>query len=125
MDEGYANLYTYLVLEQTHPEDAQIRKELFFDQYEALKQTHDFPLSNWTVPESFESGDPLDIEYGYKKSFVLMYNLYEDVGLEAIQKTNLEFSNSGVGIGIDEYMRSMESATGKSLNNEWEMVMPV
>ena len=102
-----------------------MRKELFFDQYENLKSTHDFPLSNWTVPDSFENGNALEIGYGYKKSFVLMYNLYEDAGLEAIQKTNLEFSNSNDGIEIDEYIKSMESATGKSLKNEWELVMPV
>ncbi|MBN2487420.1 MAG: hypothetical protein JXA98_00155 [Methanosarcinaceae archaeon] len=125
MDEGYADLYTYLVLNQTHPDEAYSRKELFFDQYETLKPIHDFPLSNWTVPESFEDGNALETSYGYKKSFVLMYNLYEDAGLEAIQKTNLEFSNSNDGIDIDEYVKSMESATDKSLNKEWELVMPV
>jgi hypothetical protein len=121
MDEGYADLYAYLVLDQTHPDEAYTRKELFFDQYETLKPINDFSLCNWTVPESFENGNALEIGYGYKKSFVLMYNLYEDAGLEAIQKTNLEFSNSDDDIDIDEYIISMESAAGKSLENEWEL----
>ena len=55
MDEGYANLYTYLVLDQTHPDDAAARKELYFEQYETMKSTHDISLSDWKVPDSFKS----------------------------------------------------------------------
>ena len=90
MDEGYANLYTHLVLESTHPDDATARKEQFFEQYEAMKSTHDISLSDWKVPESLNSENVNEVDYGYKKSFVLAYNKYEDEGLESIQVLNLK-----------------------------------
>ena len=90
MDEGYANLYTYLVLDQTHPDDAAARKELYFEQYETMKSTHDISLSDWKVPDSFNSENANDVDYGYKKSFVLAYNKYENEGLESIQVSNLK-----------------------------------
>ena len=90
MDEGYANLYTYLVLDQTHPDDAAARKELYFEQYETMKPTHDISLSDWKVPDSFNSENANDVDYGYKKSFVLAYNKYENEGLESIQVSNLK-----------------------------------
>jgi len=124
MDEGYADLYAYLVLNQTHPDDAYARKELFFNQYDTMKPSYDFPLSDWTVTESVGYENSGQVDYGYKKSFVLMYNIYEDVGLEVIQKTNHRFSNSNDGVSIDEYIVAIESASGKNLKNEWELVMP-
>ncbi len=90
MDEGYANLYTYLVLEQTHPDDAAARKELYFEQYETMKSTHDLSLSEWKVPDSFNSENANEVDYGYRKSFVLAYNKYENEGLESIQVSNLK-----------------------------------
>lgn len=90
MDEGYANLYTYLVLDQTHPDDAAARKELYFEQYETMKSTHDISLSDWKVPDSFNSENANDVDYGYKKSFVHAYNKYENEGLESIQVSNLK-----------------------------------
>ena len=89
MDEGYANLYTHLVLEQNHPDDATARKDLFFEQYETMKSTHEITLSDWKVPESFNSENANEVDYGYKKSFVLAYNKYENEGLESIQVLNL------------------------------------
>ena len=90
MDEGYANLYTYLVLEQTHPDDATARKELYFEQYETLKLTYDLSLSEWEVPDSFNSENANEVDYGYRKSFVVAYNKYENEGLESIQVSNLK-----------------------------------
>ncbi|HJH29376.1 MAG TPA: hypothetical protein C5S51_06745 [Methanosarcinaceae archaeon] len=90
MDEGYANLYTYLVLEQTHPDDAAARKEMYFEQYETMKPTHDISLSEWKVPDSFNSENANEVDYGYRKSFVLAYNKYENEGLESIQVSNLK-----------------------------------
>ena len=90
MDEGYANLYTYLVLEQTHPDDATARKELYFDQYETMKSTHNISLSDWKVPDNLNSENANEIDYGYKKSFVVAYNKYENEGLESIQVLNLK-----------------------------------
>ena len=89
MDEGYANLYTYLVLDQTHPDDADARKKLFFEQYETMKSTHEVSLTDWEVPESLNSENANEVDYGYKKSFVLAYNKYENEGLESIQVLNL------------------------------------
>ena len=90
MDEGYANLYTYLVLEQNHPDDADKRKELYFDQYETMKSTYDLQLSDWNVPDAFNSENANHIDYGYKKSFVIAYNKYEKEGLESVQVSNLK-----------------------------------
>ena len=90
MNEGYTNLYTYLVLEQNHPDDATARKELYFDQYETMKPTYDLQLSDWNVPDAFNSENANHIDYGYKKSFVIAYNKYEKEGLESVQVSNLK-----------------------------------
>lgn len=90
MDEGYANLYTYLVLDQTHPDDAAARKELYFEQYENMKPNYELQLSEWNVPDSLNSENSNEVDYGYKKSFVLAYNKYENEGLESIQVSNLK-----------------------------------
>ncbi len=90
MDEGYANLYTYLVLEQNHPDDAAARKELYFEQYENMKPDYDLQLSDLNVPDAFNSENANKVDYGYKKSFVLTYNKYENEGLESIQVSNLK-----------------------------------
>ncbi|MDO9518217.1 MAG: hypothetical protein Q7J10_09255 [Methanosarcinaceae archaeon] len=90
MDEGYANLYTYLVLEQNHPDDAVARKELYFEQYENMKSVYDIPLSDWNVPDALNSENANQIEYGYKKSFVIAYNKYEKEGLGSVQVSDLK-----------------------------------
>ena len=90
MDEGYANLYTYLVLKQTHPNDAAARKELFFEQYMAMRSINDMSLSDWKVPDSLNSENVNEVEYGYKKSFVIAYNKYENEGFKSIQVSNLK-----------------------------------
>ena len=90
MDEGYANLYTYLVLENTHPDDAIARKELYFEQYETMKPIYDLKLSDWNVPDALNSENTNWIDYGYKKSFVIAYNKYEKEGLESIQVSDLK-----------------------------------
>ncbi|MDF1533979.1 MAG: hypothetical protein P1P69_05690 [Methanosarcinaceae archaeon] len=90
MDEGYANLYTYLVLEHNHPDDAVARKELYFEQYENMKPVYDIQLSDWTVPDAFNSENANKIDYGYKKSFVIAYNKYEKEGLGSVQVSDLK-----------------------------------
>ncbi|MBW6470147.1 MAG: hypothetical protein K0A90_02870 [Methanosarcinaceae archaeon] len=89
MDEGYANLYTYLVLEHNHPDDAVARKELYFEQYKNMKPVYDIQLSDWTVPDAFNSENANKIDYGYKKSFVIAYNKYEKEGLESVKVSDL------------------------------------
>ncbi|AEH60164.1 conserved hypothetical protein [Methanosalsum zhilinae DSM 4017] len=82
LDEGYADLYTYLVLERIDPEYAEKRKERFFSQYENLKCCYDFPLADWDVPDNLDQRNYTETEFGYKKAFVTVYNLYNDYGLE-------------------------------------------
>ena len=47
-------------------------------------------MSDLNVPDAFNSENANKVDYGYKKSFVLTYNKYENEGLESIQVSNLK-----------------------------------
>ena len=85
-EEGCADLYTYLVLNQTHPDVAVSRKNAFFKTYESMEQEYDLDLSEWSIPDSINQTNYEMINYGYKKSFVTLYKAYEREGIKAIQE---------------------------------------
>ncbi|MEZ5335290.1 MAG: hypothetical protein R2741_08665 [Methanolobus sp.] len=47
MDEGYADLYTYIVLSELEPAEAKSRRDRFLNKYETLENEYDYPLADW------------------------------------------------------------------------------
>ncbi len=115
MDEGYADLYAYLVLEQYAPEDGADRKQRFMDSYERLEADYDLSLIDWSAEEYYGPNNSRMIEFGYKKSFMLAYTLYEEVGLEGMQQANREFIRTG-DIGHQAHMDILEDVCGEELS---------
>lgn len=122
MDEGYADLYTYLVLNRINPHDAHERKEDFIKQYNTMKQSNDLVLSTWSVPDSIGSKNFDQVDYGYKKSFVLVYNIYNKIGLESIKEANQQFLKLNSSIGNNEYKHIIQSVSHTNLKNEWKLL---
>lgn len=111
MDEGYADLYTYIVLSDTDPEEAASRKNRFLGRYEKLENKYDYPLSDWDVPDSLDESQEDQIDFGYKKAFSLMYTVYEDAGIEALQEMNYKFISSEDGIDNSDYLEILDSCS--------------
>lgn len=122
MDEGYADLYTYIFLNRINPHDANERKEYFKKQYNSMKQSNNLVLSSWSVPDSIDSKNFDRVDYGYKKSFILVYNIYNKIGLESMKEANQEFLELDRTIGNDEYKHIIQTVSGKNLKNEWKLL---
>lgn len=119
MDEGYADLYAYIVLNQTHPQDGEDRKDRFFEIYETLKPTQDIVLSDWSTPGEFTELNSDQIQYGYKKSFALTYTIYDEIGLENMRTANTQFLGY-VDIDSAEHRDIIESVSGKDLDSIYD-----
>ncbi len=115
MEEGYADLYAYLVLEQYAPEDGAIRKQHFIDSYEKLEADYDLSLINWSAEEYCGYDNSRRVDFGYKKSFMLAYTLYGEVGLEGMQQANNEFVQVK-DIGHQAHINILEDVSGKDLS---------
>jgi hypothetical protein len=111
MDEGYADLYAYIVLNEMAPEEADSRRERFLKKYEELYDDYDFPLSDWSTPENLNSDTEEHVDFGYKKAFSLTYTLYETIGIQALQQANREFVESSDGIDNVDYLEIMGSVS--------------
>ena len=122
MDEGYAELYTYFVLNRIDSHDAYERKEDFIKQYNTMKQSESLVLSSWSVPDSIGSKNFDRIDYGYKKSFVLVYNIYKKIGLNSMKKANQKFLKLDSNIGNKKYKHIIQSVSGTNLKNEWKLL---
>jgi hypothetical protein len=115
MDEGYADLYTYIVLNETNPEKAVERRDRFLQKYENMKNDHDFPLSDWDIPDSIDSSTGEKVDFGYKKAFALAYELYEDIGIENMKSTNLQFAASGTPVNEEMFVDMISTSSGSDL----------
>ena len=111
MDEGYADLYTYIVLSEMEPEEAESRRDRFLSKYEKLYDEHDFPLSDWDTPETLNSNTEEHVDFGYKKAFSLTYTLYNTIGLEALKEANEEFTERPEGIDNEDYLEIIRSVS--------------
>ncbi|TQD29195.1 M1 family aminopeptidase [Methanolobus vulcani] len=111
MDEGYADLYTYIILSELEPKDAESRRDRFLKKYEDLYDEYDFPLSDWSTPETLNSNTEERVDYGYKKAFSLTYTLYETIGVEALQQANKEFIENSDGIDNTDFLEIIESVS--------------
>ena len=117
MDEGYADLYTYIVLNETHPQKAVERRDRFLQKYKDLKDEHDFPLSGWSIPANIDSSTGEEIDFGYKKAFALAYDLYAEIGLENMKDSNLEFATSGTPVDERVFMDIISTSSGSNLTS--------
>ncbi len=115
MDERYADLYTYLVLSEMEPEEADSRRERFLDKYEELKDRYDYPLSDWSTPESIDDSTEERVDFGYKKAFYLTFTLYETIGIDSLQEMNQLFINAGNEIGNENYLNIINSVAGQDV----------
>jgi hypothetical protein len=111
MDEGYADLYTYIVLQEINPNRADARKDNFIQKYEIMKDEYDMPLSQWNTPDSIDSISEQEVNFGYKKAFVLTYKIYETIGLKSMQSSNIEFVQSSSSIDNDIFVNILSNST--------------
>lgn len=117
MDEGYADLYTYIVLNETDPASAAGRRDRFLQKYETLKNDYDFPLSGWDIPESIDESTGIKVDFGYKKAFALSYELYEDIGLESMKRSNVEFAASSMKVDEEMFLSILSASSGNDLSD--------
>lgn len=117
MDEGYADLYTYIVLNETNPEKAVERRDRFLQKYEDFRDEYDFPLSEWNIPESLDASSGVRVDFGYKKAFALAYELYVDIGLENMKYSNQAFAASGTPVDEDAFMDIISTSSGSDITS--------
>ncbi|WP_218146682.1 gluzincin family metallopeptidase [Methanolobus profundi] len=115
MDEGYADLYTYLVLDEMEPEEAASRRDRFLNKYNDLKDEYDYPLADWSTPESISGSTEERVDFGYKKAFSLTYTLYDTTDINTLQDMNREFVNSGTDIDNSDYLNIANSNIDKDI----------
>ena len=115
MDEGYADLYTYLVLDEIEPEEATSRRDRFLTKYNSLKEDHDYPLADWSTPENIDKSNGELVDFGYKKAFALTYTLYETTDIETLQEMNMEFISSGSDIANPDYLSIASSFSDQDI----------
>lgn len=113
MDEGYADLYSYLVLSEIEPEEAVSRRNRFLDKYNDLKDQYDYPLSDWNTPESIDGSTEEYVDFGYKKAFLLTLTLYETNDIDILQEMNQQFANCGNDIDNKDYLRIADSVSNE------------
>ncbi|WP_292471013.1 M1 family aminopeptidase [Methanolobus sp.] len=116
MDEGYADLYTYMILAEIEPEEAESRRDRFLNKYENLKNECDYPLSDWSTPESLDDSTEERVDFGYKKAFSLTYTLYKTTGIDTLQDMNQQFISYENGIDNSEYIQIASSASSQDIS---------
>lgn len=122
MHEGYANFYTYLALNVTDPVVASSMKNSFFEGYDEAESVHDLKLETWSVPDTYNSSTSEAIDFGYDKSFVMVYELCDEIGLDGMKAANKEFSTSWY-VDNSDHMSIVQSVSGKDLGNLYDQFM--
>jgi len=115
LDEGYADLYTYITLNELDPEKADARKDRFIQKYNNMKGDYDLPLDQWITPESIDIISENEVNFGYKKAFVLTYEIYQTIGLEQMQSSNMDLVQSIDPVTNDEYIDIISSSTSENM----------
>ncbi len=116
MDEGYADLYAYMVLSEMEPDEAEVRRNTFLSKYRTLKDEYDYPLSDWNTPEKINGSTEEHVDYGYKKAFSMALTLYNTIGVDALKDANLKFVNSETAIGNSEYIDVIDSVSTQDIS---------
>ncbi len=115
MDEGHADLYTYLVLAQTNPNVAVKRKDKTLETYQKLERKYDMSLSAWKTADSFDSTNRENIQFGYSKAFTAIYLMYEDLGSGTMQTGWQCLSELDHTVDEQCFIRVMEEVSEKNL----------
>ena len=115
MDEGHADLYTYLVLEQTNPESATKRKDRSLETYQKLERKYDISLSTWDTADNFDSANGEEIQFGYSKAFTAIYLVYEDLGSDTMQTGWQCLSELDRTVDEQCFIQVMEETSGKDI----------
>jgi hypothetical protein len=115
MHEGYANLYTFLVLKQTNMEKALAMKSELERVYD--KKEHQFAqvLDGWSIPDEYNTSSSEKIGYGYSKSFVFVSDIYKKVGFEKMQTANRKLLAAG-NVDTPDHISIIESVSGKDFD---------
>ncbi|MDY0387478.1 MAG: hypothetical protein RBT65_10200 [Methanolobus sp.] len=116
MDEGYADLYSHLVLSEIEPEEAISRRDRFLEKYNDLNDQYDYPLSEWNTPENIDCSTEEYVDYGYKKAFFLTLTLYEATDIDTLQEMNQQFINRGDSIDNSDYLEIVASVSNQDTN---------
>jgi hypothetical protein len=115
LDEGHADLYTYLVLKKTKPEIAEKRKNRTLKTYEELERKYDLNLSLWKSAESFDSNNAEAIQFGYSKAFTAVFLVYEDLGLETMKTSWQRLHELDRIVDEDCFISIIEETSGKNI----------
>ncbi|MBP2031294.1 hypothetical protein J2755_002257 [Methanohalophilus levihalophilus] len=116
MHEGYANFYTYLALEKTDSTASSSMKDNFFEGYDEAESLYALDLDEWSVPATYNSSNAGQVDFGYDKSFVMVYGLYEEIGLSNMKAANKEFSSSR-GVDSNYHKSIAQSVSDKDLES--------
>ncbi len=116
MDEGYADLYAYLVLKEIDPHEAQKRRENFIKRYNSLKDTHEYPLSEWSTPPNITDHNMEYVTFGYTKSFYLKWTIYDSIGIESLKEINKDLITYEGGICNPEYIHTVNSLANQDMS---------
>ncbi|WP_143743524.1 M1 aminopeptidase family protein [Methanohalophilus halophilus] len=115
MHEGYANLYTFLVLKQINPKKALAMKSELEEDYDKKEQHFAQALDGWSIPDEYSTSGSEMIGYGYSKSFVFVSDIYEKVGFERMQIANRKLLASG-NVDTSDHISIIESISGKDFD---------
>ncbi|MFW5986959.1 MAG: M1 family aminopeptidase [Methanohalophilus sp.] len=118
MHEGYANLYTFLILKQTNPKKALTMKSELEEDYGKKEQQFAQALDGWSIPDEYNTSSSERIGYGYSKSFVFVSNIYENVGFERMQIANRKLLATG-NVDTSDHISIIESVSGKDLDETY------
>lgn len=116
MDEGHADLYTYLVLTKTNPEVAVKRKDRTLETYQKLERKYDISLSAWDTADSFDSTNKDAILFGYSKAFTVIYLMYEELGSDTMQTGWQCLSELDHEVDEQCFIQVMQEASDKDLS---------
>ncbi len=115
MDEGHAELFTYLVLKTTNPEIAEKRKDKALETYQKLKRKYDIPLSTWDTADNFDASNGESTLFGYSKAFNVIYSVYQDLGPETMQTCWQCLSELDQTVDEQSFISVMEETSGKDI----------
>lgn len=119
--EGLADLYAYIALKNNkrHSDASTIKSGGFSEYYKYLKfpENKDFPLDGFTM-ENFPKNK---IYYGVGKSFVFIYTIYMEYGIEIIQAANRKlyerYKQDGKMADSKDYKKAYEEVTGRNMDH--------
>lgn len=115
MDEGHADLYTYLILEQTNPDIAEKRKDKALEMYQRMKNKYNIPLSTWDTADNFDSNNGEAIQFGYSKAFTALYLVYQELGPETMQSGWQRLSKLDRTVDEQNFIHVMDEVSGKDI----------